>query len=118
MFPNQKRATIVIKSGIWLLLAAGVGGLGLQGCQSNDAPAPTDAVASASAPKVLGIFPPPPDRPGAQLWAETCNRCHNAPPPERYSDAQWGVIVHHMRLRANLTGEEQRKITEFLQASN
>ena len=52
------------------------------------------------------------------MWAENCNRCHNAPSPERYGNAQWAVIVHHMRVRANLTGDEQRKITEFLQASN
>ena len=34
-----------------------------------------------------------------------------------YSDAEWAMIVQHMRLRANLTGAEQRAITEFLQPS-
>jgi hypothetical protein len=55
---------------------------------------------------------------GAELWAENCTRCHNARPPEYYSDAQWDLIVHHMRLRANLTGAEARSIAEFLKASN
>ena len=55
---------------------------------------------------------------GAQLWAENCSRCHNIRPPQSYSDAQWEAVVMHMRLRANLTGVEQRKITEFLQASH
>ena len=32
--------------------------------------------------------------------------------------AQWDTIVHHMRIRANLTGPEARAITKFLQASN
>jgi hypothetical protein len=39
-------------------------------------------------------------------------------PPDDYSDAQWETIVHHMRLRANLTGQEARKITEFLKSAN
>jgi hypothetical protein len=55
---------------------------------------------------------------GAELWAETCSRCHNIRPPEYYSDAQWDLIVHHMRIRANLTGAEAREIVKFLQASN
>ena len=55
---------------------------------------------------------------GAQLWAENCSRCHNLRPTQSYSDAQWEAIVMHMRLRANLTGVEQRKITAFLQASH
>ena len=55
---------------------------------------------------------------GAELWAANCSRCHNLRPPQSFSSAQWETIVHHMRLRANLTGEEARTITEFLQASN
>jgi hypothetical protein len=55
---------------------------------------------------------------GAQLWADNCARCHNIRPPQSYSDAQWEAVVMHMRLRADLTGPEQRKITEFLQASH
>lgn len=55
---------------------------------------------------------------GSELWAENCTRCHNARPPQYYSDATWDIIVHHMRLRANLTGEEARAIAEFLKAAN
>ena len=55
---------------------------------------------------------------GAELWSENCSRCHNLRPPQSYSDAQWQAIVMHMRLRADLTGPETRKITEFLQASH
>jgi len=55
---------------------------------------------------------------GAQLWAENCSRCHNLQPPQRYSNAQWDVVVLHMRQRANLTGQDARLITRFLQASN
>ncbi len=55
---------------------------------------------------------------GAQLWAESCNRCHNYRSPSSYSDAQWSVAVHHMRVRANLTAEEEKKILTFLKSAN
>lgn len=59
-----------------------------------------------------------PEKGGAELWAENCSRCHNFRPPQSFSEAQWHAVVHHMRLRANLTGQEAREITAFLQASN
>lgn len=57
-------------------------------------------------------------KPGAQLWAESCNRCHNYRSPGSYSDAQWSVAMHHMRIRANLTAEEEKEILAFLKSSN
>jgi hypothetical protein len=101
MLNKPKRTTFALKLAVTLIWATGVTILGLQGCQSGGTGQP-----------------PPPDTSGAELWAANCNRCHNAPPPQRFSSAQWSTIVHHMRLRADLTGEEARKITEFLQASN
>jgi nitrate/TMAO reductase-like tetraheme cytochrome c subunit len=55
---------------------------------------------------------------GEELWSNTCQRCHNIRPPTMYSNAQWDVIVHHMRVRANITGSEQRAIVEFLKSSS
>ena len=55
---------------------------------------------------------------GAQLWTDNCMRCHNLRGPETYSALQWEVAMHHMRLRANLTGQETRKITEFLKSAS
>lgn len=55
---------------------------------------------------------------GAQLWAENCVRCHNIRSPSTYSDAEWEVAMHHMRIRANLTAEEHRKVLEFLKSAN
>jgi len=55
---------------------------------------------------------------GEELWTMNCQRCHNIRTPTMYSGAQWDVIVHHMRVRANITGEEQRAILEFLKSSN
>jgi hypothetical protein len=55
---------------------------------------------------------------GAQLWAENCRRCHNLRAPTSYSADQWEVAVNHMRIRAGLTAEEARMITEFLKAAH
>ena len=54
----------------------------------------------------------------AQLWAENCLHCHNSRSPSAYSDGEWEAAMLHMRIRANLTAEEHRKIVEFLKASN
>jgi len=90
-----------------LIVAAAV----LNGCGQN-------AASSTQPPTTQVSFFSAQDKPGAQLWSENCQRCHNLRPPESFSDAQWQTIAHHMRFRANLTGEETRKITEFLKASH
>lgn len=55
---------------------------------------------------------------GAGVWANNCVRCHNARPSTERTDAQWAVIVSHMRARANLTRVQARTVTAFLQATN
>jgi mono/diheme cytochrome c family protein len=55
---------------------------------------------------------------GAQLWAENCVRCHNIRSPSSYSPAQWDVVMMHMRMRANLTPDEHKKILEFLKSGS
>ncbi len=55
---------------------------------------------------------------GAELWAENCIRCHNIRSPSSYSPAQWEVVMMHMRVRANLTPDEQKKILEFLKSGS
>jgi cytochrome c5 len=55
---------------------------------------------------------------GEELWSMNCRRCHNLQPSTMYSNAQWDVIVHHMRVRANLTGADARAIAEFLKSSH
>jgi hypothetical protein len=91
-------------------------GIVLYGCNSNQNP-PAQTIGPASQPS-FALFGPPPQKSGVQLWSENCSRCHNSRPPEEFSAAQWEVIVHHMRLRANLTGSEAREIVKFLQASS
>lgn len=55
---------------------------------------------------------------GAQVYAATCGRCHNARGPDERSDREWDVIVTHMRTRAMLSGRDARAVARFLQASN
>ena len=85
-------------------------GLFLAGCTSTPAEHPGQKTATGSAMAT--------GKGGAQLWAESCVRCHNVRSPSIYSDAEWDVAMHHMRIRANLTAEESTKILEFLKSAN
>lgn len=53
---------------------------------------------------------------GSQLWAQNCMQCHNSRSPASYSDAEWDVAMHHMRVRAPLSAEEHKKILAFLKS--
>jgi hypothetical protein len=101
------------------VLACGgfLAGIMMYGCQSNENPPDAQSASPTTQPVTFALFGPPPHKTGVQLWADNCMRCHNGRPPEEFSNGQWETIVHHMRLRANLTGEEAREITAFLQAS-
>jgi cytochrome c553 len=58
------------------------------------------------------------DKEGSELWSENCGRCHNAPGASNYTAQQWEIIGTHMRMRAQLTASETKKIVEFFQSSN
>jgi hypothetical protein len=105
---KQTKRTLLVAASI----IGGVVIMNVTGCQSSS------SESAASTQPLLGFIPPAPDQSGAQLWSDNCARCHNLRPPGEFSPRQWGVIVQHMRMRANLTGQEARKITEFLQASS
>ncbi|HZD05673.1 MAG TPA: hypothetical protein VE173_12175 [Longimicrobiales bacterium] len=55
---------------------------------------------------------------GAQVYANNCGRCHNARSSTERGDAQWTIIVQHMRARASLTGAQARAVLAYLQATN
>jgi hypothetical protein len=65
-----------------------------------------------------GTTTPRAEKGGAELWAENCVRCHNIRSPSSYSPAQWEVVMMHMRVRANLTPEEHKKILAFLKSGS
>jgi len=97
-----------------------VGGVSLAaliaGCQS--ATVSQSKPASGESPALLSAdgAKPAPAKGRAQLWAETCNRCHNTRSPDSYSGKEWAVVMSHMRVRGYLTGADQRAILEFLQS--
>ena len=78
----------------------------------------TDAKASTTAPATRPANVYLASKGDAQLWQESCSHCHNLRDPATYSDAQWEVAMFDMRVRAQLTGEEQRRILAFMKASN
>jgi len=55
---------------------------------------------------------------GATTWSNNCSRCHEMCSPTEFRDDLWKPIVTHMRVRAGLTGQQQRDVLAFLQASN
>ena len=102
------RARILVMT----LLAAATAAL--TGACTTERSTPSTAAATTQ-PAMAAVLP---EKSGAQLWTDNCRRCHNLRGPATFSPAQWEVVVHHMRLRANLTGEEARKVTAFLKSAS
>lgn len=55
---------------------------------------------------------------GAISWSQNCDRCHEMRNPIEFRDDLWKPIVTHMRVRAGLTGQQQRDILAFLRVAN
>jgi hypothetical protein len=51
---------------------------------------------------------------GAQVFTMYCGYCHNAPTLAERPFSNYQNVAAHMRVRANLTGKEYAKLTEFL----
>lgn len=88
----------------------------LNGCSTTE-PA-SNAAADQTAGEPVDTVDASKLKGGAQLWAQNCMRCHNMRMPNSYNDAQWEVVVHHMRVRGNLLGTEHRSIVEYIKAGN
>ncbi len=50
--------------------------------------------------------------PGERAFQANCSRCHN--PPDSLSPSISGTVLRHMRVRANLSAEDERLILEYL----
>lgn len=89
---------------------AAAAALAVAGCTASSTQhARTPAHAQTTAMKADDTGPS-----GSRLWAQNCARCHNSRPSTDYSPQHWDVAMLHMRIRANLTAEEHRKIRAFL----
>jgi cytochrome c5 len=49
---------------------------------------------------------------GQRKFDANCSRCHSA--PEQLSPAITGTVVRHMRVRANLSAQDEKDILKFL----
>ncbi|MFI5379222.1 MAG: hypothetical protein ACHRHE_07995 [Tepidisphaerales bacterium] len=101
-----------IKLAALALAGAAAIALAVVGCasspESSGGSSPTSRPAAGDAKPAIGH---------AELWARTCNRCHNALSPDQYSAQQWEAVLAHMRFRGGLSEEEHKVILDFLQAS-
>jgi cytochrome c5 len=50
--------------------------------------------------------------PGQQKFEANCSRCHSA--PEQLSPSLTGTVVRHMRVRANLSAQDEKDILRYL----
>ena len=105
-----------IRKSIQALLLIGLSALTLHGCKTEQQVADQirDPISMAQVAQDIS----PITTGGAQLWAENCIRCHNIRNPASLSDRQWEIVMHHMRVKANLTADEHQSILEFLKAAN
>ena len=60
----------------------------------------------------------PQNQRGSIFWGQNCARSHNVRGFNEFNDAQWDVIVRHMRIKGNLPGDQARAILKFLQEAN
>ena len=88
------------------------------GCQKGQSSAEITIAGNGGQPETISVLEEGQIRAGALAWSQNCMRCHNLRNPQERSDREWDVIVHHMRVRANLTAEEHRLILRFLQSAN
>jgi len=76
--------------------------------QSSPAPKPPGAAAKPAA-KAANMKQPDV---GQRKFDANCGRCHSF--PEQLSPSITGTVVRHMRVRANLSAEDEKDILRFL----
>jgi cytochrome c5 len=76
--------------------------------QSSPAPKPA---ATAAKPVAKAYSMKQPDV-GQRKFDANCGRCHSF--PEQLSPSITGTVVRHMRVRANLSAEDEKDILRFL----
>ena len=79
---------------------------------TNSPPATTTTSPAAAAAPVKNQIS------GAELYSMHCNRCHAERYPTERTAAQWNTILLHMRVRANLPGQQARQILKYLQENS
>jgi len=55
---------------------------------------------------------------GAKVYAWNCGSCHSERWPKERSDAEWEMIMTHMRVRANMTAAQTEAVLRYLEENN
>ncbi len=77
------------------------------------APAQTANVTQSSkAPAKAQAANKTPSDAGQRKFEANCSRCHSA--PEQLRPSLTGTVVRHMRVRANLSAQDEKDILKFL----
>ncbi len=91
-----------------LILMTSVLSTALVLAQTSPAPKPSGTAAKPAA-KAANMKQPDV---GQRKFDANCGRCHSA--PEQLSPSITGTVVRHMRVRANLSAEDEKDILRFL----
>jgi cytochrome c1 len=51
---------------------------------------------------------------GGRLWPNYCGNCHEARGPRDRAVEDWGIVMMHMRARANIPADAAEAILEYL----
>jgi cytochrome c5 len=81
-------------------------------CVRDAAAGPKDQTQSPPTSRATTQKAAPKVNPGQIVFETNCGRCHN--PPEELSPRAVRAVVRQMRVRANLSAEQERELIEFL----
>lgn len=88
-----------------LLLLAGLPALSQT---TNSKPAPASSTKQQPQGKAVHATR---QRDGNEIFEQNCSRCHST--PEGFSPRISGTVVRHMRVRANLSREDEQALLRF-----
>ena len=91
-----------------LVLMASILSTTLVLAQTSPAPKPAG---TAAKPAAKAVSTNQPDA-GQRKFDANCGRCHSF--PQQLSPSITGTVVRHMRVRANLSAEDEKDILRFL----
>jgi hypothetical protein len=101
------------RQGRWLTPLVGLLGLVALGCQGTPINL-AGGIAPWRMPSPEGAESFEDSLTGGEVFAMYCNQCHNARNLGERPFSNYQNVAAHMRVRANLTGEEYEKLLEFL----
>ena len=96
---------------VLIMIATAVAGVGMGTAQANRQ-APAAAPHSTAARQTSSSAKGGPAEEGERVFTQNCSRCHNA--PEGFSPRISGTIARHMRVRANLSSQDEQALRRLL----